>query len=54
MALLDGTAAPDVLVEARTLEPPPATGGNRFLTGWTAERIDGMRLLRAAIAGTGG
>ena len=49
--LLDGTAAPDVLVEARTLELPPATGGNRFLTGWTAERVDGVRLLRADARG---
>jgi arylsulfatase A-like enzyme len=51
VALLDGIAAPDVLVEARTLEPPPATGGNRFLTGWTAERVDGVRLLRVDARG---
>jgi len=51
VALLDGTAASDVLVEARTLEAPPATGGNRFLTGWTAERADGVRLLRADARG---
>ena len=51
MVLLDGSTAPDVLVEARTLEPPPATRGNRFLTGWTAERVDGMRLLRADARG---
>ncbi|HXT51918.1 MAG TPA: sulfatase [Thermoanaerobaculia bacterium] len=45
--LIDGTAAPDVLVEARTLAPPPATAGNRFLTGWTIEREGDVRLLRA-------
>ncbi|HEV8238441.1 MAG TPA: sulfatase [Thermoanaerobaculia bacterium] len=45
--LLDADSAPDVLVEARTLEPPPATGGNRFLTGWTSERAGAVRLLRA-------
>src|SRR4051794_41896752 len=34
--LFDGRAQPDVLVESRRLEPPPATGGNRFLSGWRA------------------
>lgn len=45
--LLDGSSAPAVLVEARTLEAPPATGGNRFLSGWSAEREGQARLLRA-------
>jgi len=45
--LFNADTTPDVLVEARTLEPPPATGGNRFLTGWSAERDGAARLLRA-------
>ena len=45
--LFNASTAPDVLVEARTIERPPATGGNRFLTGWTAERDGQARLLRA-------
>lgn len=32
--LLDGHHQPDVLVEAAELELPPATSGNRFLSGW--------------------
>lgn len=44
MPLLDAAAGVEVLVEARELEPPPATGGNRFLTGWRP-RGAGRRLL---------
>src|SRR4051812_25488253 len=49
--LFDGRAQPDVLVEARGLEPPPATGGNRFLSGWRAAARGHRDLLLADPAG---
>lgn len=48
--LLDGDHLPDVLVEGRRLELPPAIGGNRFLTGWRPRREGGRMLLAPAAA----
>ena len=49
--LLDGDLAPDVLVERREVARPPATDGNRFLTGWTPWRAGGRIVLSPVAAG---
>jgi arylsulfatase A-like enzyme len=48
--LLDGHHAPDVLVEEQGLARPPATGGNRFLTGWMPGRRGGQVALAPVAA----
>lgn len=40
--LLDDRHLPDVLVESRAIELPPALGGNRFLRGWFPWRSQGQ------------
>ncbi|MGH9360347.1 MAG: hypothetical protein ACRD2T_00410, partial [Thermoanaerobaculia bacterium] len=49
--LLDDAHAPDLLVEHRRLVRPPASYGNRFLTGWSPEVEDGALRLVPAAAG---
>ncbi|HEX6904898.1 MAG TPA: sulfatase [Thermoanaerobaculia bacterium] len=49
--LLDGEHAPDVLVDGREVARPPATGGSRFLTGWTPWRDQGRIVLSPPGAG---
>jgi len=49
--LLDDAHAPDPLVEERRLARPPASQGNRFLTGWSPEVADGALRLVPAAAG---
>ena len=49
--LLDEAHAPDLLVEERRLVRPPASHGNRFLTGWSPEIADGALRLVPAAAG---
>ncbi len=48
--LVDGRHQPDVLTEAATLAPPPAIGGNRFVSGWYAvpKKSGGQGLIPAA------
>jgi arylsulfatase A-like enzyme len=44
--LMDGEHAPDALIEEREIARPPATGGNRFLSGWWPSKKGGQLLLR--------
>ena len=49
--LFDDRHQPDLLTEARQLELPPATGGNRFLAGWWPIRPAGQDALFALESG---
>ncbi len=39
---------PDLLVEEETIALPPALGGNRLLSGWWPDKIDGRPVVRPA------
>ena len=43
--LIDDQHLPDVVTDSRVVDPPPASGGHRFLQGWWPWRQKGERLL---------